>query len=144
MAYYSKEQRMARFHDNYVNDTNNVSAPEGLKLAFAMTSKGSSRAFATINSYFQGWPGIVQGGILATMMDEAMGVAVEYLLERNVFTVELSTDFKEPALIGVELVVSGQVREVKGLTATAYGEVRRKADNALLTVGHGRYVLMKD
>ena len=135
---------MARFHENYVNDSSGGAAPEGLKLDFAMTGKGSSRALATINSYFQGWPGIVQGGILTTMMDEAMGVAVEDILERNVFTVELTTDFKEPALVGVELVVSGQVREIFGLTATAYGEVRRKADNALLTIGHGRYVLMKD
>ena len=135
---------MARFHENYVNDSGAAAAPEGLKLDFAMTGKGSSRALATINSYFQGWPGIVQGGILTTMMDEAMGVAVEDILERNVFTVELTTDFKEPALVGVELVVSGQVREILGLTATAYGEVRRKADNALLTIGHGRYVLMKD
>ncbi|MGI5819683.1 MAG: PaaI family thioesterase [Armatimonadota bacterium] len=54
--------------------------------------------------YHQGWEGIVHGGILATLLDEAMND----MLSRNgepVATAELCVRYKEPARVGVPLQI---------------------------------------
>jgi acyl-coenzyme A thioesterase PaaI-like protein len=52
--------------------------PVGLKLDFAWDGITARAAF-TPGGYHQGWPGITHGGVLFSVMDEAMGYVTYFL-----------------------------------------------------------------
>lgn len=57
---------------------------------------------------FQGWEGIVHGGILATLLDETCAYAAKGLVP-HVVTAELAVSYKRPVPIESELLVSASV-----------------------------------
>jgi acyl-coenzyme A thioesterase PaaI-like protein len=66
----------------------------------------------------EGWVGIVHGGIVATLLDEAM-VKLAAHLGIPAVSAELTVKFKAPAAPGEELVVSGKiVKEANRLIET--------------------------
>lgn len=57
---------------------------------------------------FQGWHGIVHGGILSTLLDETCAYAAKGLVA-HVVTAEITVTFKKPVPIEAELLVSATV-----------------------------------
>ena len=49
--------------------------PYGLKMSFYEVEPGHALAEYTVPEHYQGYPGIVHGGIVATMLDETLGRA---------------------------------------------------------------------
>jgi len=84
---------------------------------------------------FQGWQGIVHGGILSTLLDETCAYAAKGLVA-HVVTVEITVTYKKPVPIETELLVSANVVsrrrkiiEVKGkieIAGEVYVEARAK------------------
>lgn len=66
---------------------------------------------------FQGWQGIVHGGILATLLDETCAYAAK-AEARQVVTAELHISYKKPVPVETGLLI----------TATIVGERRRILD----------------
>jgi len=81
----------------------------GLQAAFTV-----DRSTRTITGRFtagpehEGWQGIVHGGIMATLLDEAM-VKLAAHLGIPAVSAEITVKFKAPAAPGEELVVSGKI-----------------------------------
>jgi len=93
-----------------------IDNPVGLHVAFEMDSAGRSvRGRFVPRTEHEGWTGIVHGGIIAALMDEAM-VKLAALLGMPAVSAELSVRFRAPAAPGDDLVVTAIVaREARRL-----------------------------
>jgi len=81
--------------------------PIGLKLNFKWDGEGVRTEF-TPTELYQGWSGVVQGGIIAILLDEAAGWAI--LHEGvNPVTAKMEVWFRHPAVIDEPLIVTGVV-----------------------------------
>jgi len=85
--------------------------PIGLKLDFKWDGK-TARAEFTPTKFHQGWSGIVHGGIIACLLDEAMSYAS--LFEgMNCVTASMQARLRRPALIGEPLIITASITENK-------------------------------
>ncbi len=80
----------------------------GLKLEFARSAEGEAEAVWRPAREHEGWPGVVHGGLLSTVLDEAMSHAV-LAAGLRAMTAELRVRFRETAPSGVDLRVKGWV-----------------------------------
>ena len=85
--------------------------PVGLKLKVKQDGKIVRTEF-TPNKYHQGWWGVVHGGILTTLLDEAMGYAAIFEGLCCV-TAQMQTRLRRPASIGEPLIITGWVTNNK-------------------------------
>ncbi len=110
--------------------------PGGLRLTFQIDpERRTLRTTFTPNSVYQGYDGIVHGGILSTLLDEAMA-KLSYELGYNAVTASLEIRFKKPAPILEPLFVYGEITEVKGKLVRAKASIS-KEDGTVLAVGTG-------
>ncbi len=65
-----------------------------------------------IPSRFQGWQGLVHGGILAALLDEA-GIYACRATGEHFVTAELTVKYKLPVPVETELLISAEVLEQK-------------------------------
>jgi len=78
--------------------------PIGLKLSFQWDGKTAKAEF-TPNEFHQGWSGIVHGGIIICLLDEAMGYAA--LFEgMNCATASIQARLRRPGLGGEPLIIT--------------------------------------
>ena len=112
--------------------------PCGLHLAFGLHGEGV-RARFTPRRQDEGFFGVVHGGILSTMLDEAMAWAA-FAEGLWAVTGRLDVRFRKPVEVGIEVVVTGRVVANHGRIVEAQGEIRRASDGALLAEGSGRFV----
>ncbi len=83
--------------------------PAGLAVAFAIDKEARSiTADFTPAALHQGYEGIVHGGILSALLDEAM-VKLAFSLGIPAVTAEMTVKFKSPCAPGEELRVSGRL-----------------------------------
>lgn len=66
-------------------------------------------AETTLGEMFAGYDGLVHGGIVTTLLDEAMGWAVLELAGRFAVTRSLQVDFLRPAFVGKTLKVEAHL-----------------------------------
>ncbi len=108
--------------------------PNGLKLSFEIDKEKQALKTTFIASpTFQGWDGIVHGGIISTLLDEAMAKLVHELGFKSV-TASLEIRFKKPAPILEPLHVFGTVTEVGKRLIRAKAHVA-KEDGTVLATG---------
>jgi acyl-coenzyme A thioesterase PaaI-like protein len=76
----------------------------GLQLTFATRPDGSLESCFTPREIHGGWEGVFHGGLMATLLDEAM---LAYLYRQGIraATAELTVRDRKPVRIGQELVV---------------------------------------
>lgn len=86
--------------------------PEGLRIPWKVDGEVMTGTFSCPKKY-QGWKGIVHGGILATLLDEAM-TRLAGILYGNAVTAEMTVRYVKPAHIGQELLIRGEVVAQKG------------------------------
>ena len=78
--------------------------PIGLKLSFQWDGK-TARAEFTPTKFYQGWSGLVHGGIIMSILDEAMAYAA--LFEgMNCVTAKMQVNLKRPASIDEPLIIT--------------------------------------
>jgi uncharacterized protein (TIGR00369 family) len=87
---------------------------------------------------YQGGPGFVHGGIIATLLDEVMGKVGRFRDIRTV-TAELQIEYLRPVPVDEDLVVEGWEVEKQGRNLFHAGEIR-SASGAVLARGKGRFV----
>ena len=89
--------------------------------------------------HYQGYAGVLHGGVIATLLDEAMAHAALSLVGRAA-TAELSLQFLKPVMTGRELEVRAEVREQKrrilfvGAELIQDGELRARGEGKFLVV----------
>lgn len=105
----------------------------GLKLSFTVED-GEAYTEFTPPFYFQGYAGILHGGIVSTLLDEVMVKATK----RKVVTVELAVKFIKPVPIGEKVVFYGKVDKVVKKMVFASSEAKDNRGNTLATA-NGKY-----
>ena len=114
--------------------------PHGLKLSLHVDPPtGEVRTAFRPSGDHIGFEGIVHGGLLATVLDEAMVWAATWAGRRFCVCGEMNVRFRESARVGDELEVIAKVDVARSKLITTTGEVRR-ADGAVLAVATGKYV----
>jgi len=84
--------------------------PHGLRLRYEAASDGSVRATWTPTGDWQGFQGIIHGGIIGTVLDEAMAKAVT-AAGYEALTGELRVRFRHHVRPGEDLRVRGWIVE---------------------------------
>ncbi len=82
--------------------------PAGMHLDFQVIGPGKVESPCRLDPAWTGWKGLAHGGLLATMMDEALGWAVASL-GRTALTARLEVRYIVPVRPGADLVVTAHV-----------------------------------
>jgi uncharacterized protein (TIGR00369 family) len=97
--------------------------PHGLKLKLRVDlERGESAAEVVFEERFQGWAGIVHGGLLATVLDEALIYAAGAKGLKCV-TGEMTVRYVKSASTGVRYSLKGRFLEDKGRIVLAESEL---------------------
>jgi len=86
--------------------------PIGLKLQFTPTPEGVRAEFIPTKEY-EGFQDIIHGGIVATILDEAIVWACR-AFGADYVTGEISVRYKKPMLTGIPITVFGIIEKNRG------------------------------
>ena len=107
------------FHPaSFVGGTAHPFAPQ---IAFHPVA-GSVVGATTLGKAFEGGPGLVHGGVLATIFDHAMGAAM-YLDGHAAMTRSLDVRYTAPTRLHVPLKVRTRIDRVEGRRVVVTGEI---------------------
>jgi acyl-coenzyme A thioesterase PaaI-like protein len=99
--------------------------PIGLKTVWTLDEGGAARARFSPGREHQGWRGIVHGGILAALLDEAMAQRLR-LEGIHAVTAGLDIRYRKPAPTGAPILIEGRLVSERSrslrLAAWARGE----------------------
>src|SRR5262252_8974858 len=87
---------------------------------------------------YQGGGGFAHGGIIALLLDEAMGKVCRFREVRAV-TAELTVEYLKPVSVEKEIFVEGREVEQNGRNLFLAGEIRNE-NGELLARSKGRFV----
>lgn len=110
----------------------------GLKLEFRHRPEGEAEAQWTPSPEHEGWPGAVHGGLLSTVLDEAMSHAV-LAAGLKAMTAELRVRFRESAPSGRALTVQARVVQRRKRLVEAEASITG-ADGREYARGWGRFL----
>lgn len=104
--------------------------PVGLKLRFWDNGADEVQARYTVCSDYQGFPGIVHGGVVAAMLDETAGRTV-MIDDPNCFmmTVKMTIKYRKPVPTETPLLLLGRLLKRRGRLAIASSEIRLPDDS---------------
>jgi uncharacterized protein (TIGR00369 family) len=85
----------------------------GLQLDFFLTADGSVVSFPSIPDRFEGPPTFLHGGIIATLLDEAMSKAVR-ARGLTAMTRQMEIDYRRPVPSATEVRMEGRVVRDEG------------------------------
>lgn len=114
--------------------------PIGLKLAFQWDGTTARAEFTPAKNY-QGWSNIIHGGIIATMLDEAMGHAALYGGFSDFLTAKLQVNFKRPAVVNERLIITASVVKTEGRSVRLEAAVSLP-DGTLVAEGRATQVII--
>ena len=70
-------------------------------------------SWLSVPDHLCGWANVVHGGIISTILDEAMGWAALVILKKLVLTKSISVDYLKPIFIGQKMKVEGSALEIQ-------------------------------
>ncbi len=97
--------------------------PIGLHLHFTMQEDGWTSAPFTADKLHQGYPGYVHGGLVTTLLDEAMGWAT-YGAGIWALTGKLELSFRKPVPVEETLTVRARITRDRGRLIESEAELR--------------------
>jgi len=112
--------------------------PDGLHLEFFLAVDGSVVALPAVSSAFDGHPGYLHGGIIATLLDEAMSKAVRAQGAASM-TRNIEVDYLRPVPSGAPLRIEG--RAVRNEAHKHWAEARiLNKDGTVLARSKGLFI----
>jgi uncharacterized protein (TIGR00369 family) len=113
--------------------------PGGFQLKFDLNKNERTMRTSFIpTETYQGYDGIVHGGILSALLDEAMA-KLAFELGYNAVTAMLNIRFKSPAKVKEKLMVRGEITEVNRKLVLAKATIHRE-DGTLIAEGDSKLV----
>jgi uncharacterized protein (TIGR00369 family) len=113
----------------------------GMKLAFELDQdQRRAKGVFVLGPRYAGGAGFAHGGIIAVLLDEAMG-KISKLNDERAVTAELNIEYRKPVPVDVEIVVSGWQENEKGRNRFRVGEIH-DTQGSLLARGRGRFVVV--
>jgi acyl-coenzyme A thioesterase PaaI-like protein len=112
--------------------------PVGLKLRIYEVEPGVVETMFTAPQHFQGYPGVLHGGIIATIIDEVSGRSWMRPEDnpRFMFTAKLEVKYRKNVPIGKPLRIVGKAGASKGRGAEAWAGIYDAASGELLAEGN--------
>ena len=98
------------------------SNPIGLRLGFREDAAGQFRADKVLPREYQSYDGVAHGGIVATMLDEAMG-GLLHARGMHAVTARLAVRFHAPTPVETALYITGRVDRRRGKLVDMSAEV---------------------
>jgi uncharacterized protein (TIGR00369 family) len=113
--------------------------PRGMRLTFERddVSRRIRGAFR-LGAEYEGGPGYIHGGIIATLLDEAMG-KLNHFRDVRAVTAELTIEYLRPVPVGEDLLVEAYEIEKNGRNLCHAGEIRNPSGQVLARA-RGRFV----
>ena len=116
--------------------------PTGLHLKFASNGDGVSAPFTPAPEH-QGFANVVHGGIITTVLDEAMAWATASAGVWGV-TGEMRVRFKTPLAVGELTTATARITEQRGKIVTTVGELARDGDGAMIATATATFLRVSD
>lgn len=113
--------------------------PDGMKLKFTYDEAG--KRFISkfrLSRRYSGPPGHAHGGIIATILDEAMG-KMNKVRKVVALTKEMTVEYLKPVPLGKPLVVEGRQRSMRGRVLTHVAEIRN-GEGLVLARSRGKFI----
>jgi uncharacterized protein (TIGR00369 family) len=96
----------------------------GLHMKFYEDESGKVVSDITVPKRFQGYPGIVHGGIIAAMLDEVSGRTITNSeATRWMVTASISIRYRKPVPVEKLLHLEGSLKQDSGAVARVRGEI---------------------
>ena len=115
--------------------------PIGLKLQFTLIDDTYVAQFVAA-SHYQSYDNMLHGGIIATLLDEAMANYVLYLENRQAVTAKLEVRYRHQAPIGTPLRVQAKLIRKKAHMYEMKGELYQVQDDILLAEATAKVLLV--
>lgn len=85
-----------------------VANHEGMHLRFDVSGDGGIESEFDCDQVFEGYPGLMHGGVIASILDGAMGNCM-FSYGKATVTVEMTTRYRHPVLIGKRASVCAKI-----------------------------------
>jgi uncharacterized protein (TIGR00369 family) len=116
--------------------------PHGLHLRFFVDAAGRIDADFTPEPHHIGFEGILHGGVLATVLDEAMVWSAIWHTRRACLAAEINVRFRVPALVGQTLAVRAEVVSARGKLIQTEG--RLELAGQVVAEATGKFIARSD
>lgn len=110
----------------------------GLRLEFFETDEGVEVEYVA-PGHQAGAPGVVHGGIQATLLDEALCMTAHAKLGTSVVTGELTIRYIRPVPTATPIIARGRIVENKGKSSFIEGGIYLVSTGEELTRARGRF-----
>jgi len=113
--------------------------PVGLQLRIYQTGPDEVETTFTAPEHFQGYPGVLHGGIVASILDEISGRAhmgADPSAPRFMFTARLEVRYRRNVPVGAPLRIVGRALKAKRRSAEAWAGIYDAASGELLAEGN--------
>ena len=115
--------------------TNN---PVGLQLQFSVTPNHSVVCHAVVSDNYEGPPGYLHGGIIATLLDEAMSKA-NRAQGVTAMTRQMQVEYLRPVPSGAAIEIEGHVTRSEGRKHWTEAQIRN-AEGKILAQATGLFI----
>ncbi|OFV96057.1 MAG: hypothetical protein A3F68_02000 [Acidobacteria bacterium RIFCSPLOWO2_12_FULL_54_10] len=105
--------------------------PVGMQIKFAKDGDQGCMAHYTAKEEHCGWPGLLHGGVVFSLMDEALAYAL-YFQGLYGVTARIETRFREPVKAGTKLLVRAWTLERRRQLISARAEIRLESEDQRL------------
>lgn len=115
----------------------------GLQLSFFAHERGGVQASFVPADRFEGYDGMIHGGVISTVLDEVMAWSL-YRQETWAVTGELTVRYRSPVRVGEETRAIGWMTGRRGRRIEMAGEIVREADGVVLAKATGIFVAVPE
>jgi acyl-coenzyme A thioesterase PaaI-like protein len=116
--------------------------PGGLRLEFEVSRDRAEARYTALQRH-QGYDGLLHGGVVTALLDEAMGWAIFHQGIWGV-TAKISVAFRQPVPIGADLRVVGEIARDRGRMIETHGTVQRFDDGMVLAEADATFLRMPE
>lgn len=114
--------------------------PIGLHAEWRREEAGMASATVSVPEAFQGFRGMVHGGVVAALLDDAMWHAIWSGTNVSTYTVDLKTRYRHPTHVGSPLEVRGRFLDSRHRVFRAEATVSDAASGEILAEAEGRFM----
>ena len=115
--------------------------PAGLKLEFSLAPDGAVVSAANVSDNYEGPPGYLHGGIIATLLDEAMSKA-NRAQGVTAMTRQMQIEYLKPVPSGSPIRIEGRVTRSEGRKHWTTAQILN-ADGIVLAQASGLFIAVR-
>ena len=114
--------------------------PQGMQIEFRIDGD-LCRGEYTVPSHLCGFDGIAHGGIVFSLLDDAMANWL-FVQGESAYTAKCEVRYREPAPVGERLLLEAEHLSRRGRRAIMQGRVLKAADGALLAEAKATFIVV--